>query len=92
MDLLALRSKIEFRSGSEPLLLGTSVEIYRIVALLVHGSTVDQLLTDYPSLLRKHIETAQAYANIYPDMGRPRRPNHRRPAVEVIRLKSTKDF
>jgi uncharacterized protein (DUF433 family) len=70
-DLAALAGNIEFRADGEPLLKGTQVEVYRIAALLEGGASVDQVLEDYPSLSREHVETAGAYAEAYPKTGRP---------------------
>ncbi|MDR2216273.1 MAG: DUF433 domain-containing protein [Nevskiaceae bacterium] len=46
-------------------------EVYRIAALLDGGASVEQVLRDYPSLSREHIETAKAYAQTNPKQGRP---------------------
>jgi len=70
-NLAALAEKVEFRADGEPMLKGTHVEIHRIAALLEGGVSVDQVLEDYPSLLREHAETAKAYAEAYPKTGRP---------------------
>lgn len=70
-DLAALAEKVEFRADGEPLLKGTLVEVYRISALLDGGASVDQILEDYSSLSRGHVETAMAYAEAYPKTGRP---------------------
>lgn len=55
----------------EPLLKGTSIEIYRIVALLDGGASIEQVLEDYPSLSRKQVEVARAYADTQPRTGGP---------------------
>lgn len=70
-DLTALADKVEFRTDGEPLLKSTSVEVYRIAALLEGGAPIEQVLEDYPSLSRNQVETAQAYAEAYPKAGRP---------------------
>jgi uncharacterized protein (DUF433 family) len=70
-DLAALAETVDFQTDGEPLLKGTSVEVYRIAALLEGGGSIDQVLQDYPSLSRKQVETAQAYAEAYPKAGRP---------------------
>lgn len=70
-DLAALAEKVEFRADGEPLLKGTSIEVYRIAALLDGGSSPQQVLEDYPSLLVQQVEAAQAYAEAYPKAGRP---------------------
>lgn len=70
-DLTALADKVEFRTDGEPLLKGTSIEVYRVAALLDGGASIEQVLEDYPSLSRKKVGTAQAYAEAYPKAGRP---------------------
>ncbi len=70
-DLTALADKVEFRADGEPMLKGTSTEVYRIAALLEGGAPIEQVLEDYPSLSRNQVETAQAYAEAYPKAGRP---------------------
>lgn len=70
-DLTALAQKVEFQADGEPVLKGTAIEVYRIAALLEGGATIEQVLEDYPSLARKQVETAQAYAVAYPKAGRP---------------------
>ncbi|MBU2655762.1 DUF433 domain-containing protein [Acidomonas methanolica] len=70
-DLAALSDRVTFRADGEPLVKNTSVEVYRIVALLDGGETAAQVLEDYPSLSLADIETARAYAEAYPKAGRP---------------------
>ncbi|MFG1304693.1 DUF433 domain-containing protein [Xanthobacter autotrophicus] len=70
-DLAALADKVEFRADGEPLLKGTSIEVYRIAALLDGGAAIEQVLEDYPSLSRQEVETAKAYAEAHPKAGRP---------------------
>ncbi len=70
-DLAALADKVEFRADGEPVLKGTSIEVYRISALLDGELSVEQVLEDYPSLSRQQVETAHAYAEAYPKAGRP---------------------
>ncbi|MCL2714122.1 MAG: DUF433 domain-containing protein [Alphaproteobacteria bacterium] len=70
-DLSVLANAVEFRADGEPVLSGTSVEVHRISALLGGGASVEQILEDYPSLLRQQVEAAQAYAETYPKPGRP---------------------
>lgn len=70
-DLVALGEKVEFQADGEPLLKGTSIEVYRIAALLEGGASIEQVLKDYPSISRQNVETARAYAEAYPKAGRP---------------------
>lgn len=70
-DLSALAEKVEFRADGEPLLKGTTIEVYRIAALLDGGASIEEVLEDYPSLSAGQVETARAYAEAYPKAGRP---------------------
>ncbi|MBZ9849669.1 DUF433 domain-containing protein [Mesorhizobium sp. CA14] len=70
-DLAALAGAVDFRADGEPLLKGKQVEVYRISALLDGGASVEQVLEEYPSLAREDVETAKAYAEAYPKVGRP---------------------
>ena len=69
--LATLARGIEFSEGGEPLLKGTAIEVHRIAALLDGGMSVDDILTDYPSLSRDAVEIAAAYAAVHPKSGRP---------------------
>lgn len=55
----------------DPRIKGTSVEVYRISALLDGGATIDEVGEDYPLLTRNQIEHAQRYAAAIPKAGRP---------------------
>jgi uncharacterized protein (DUF433 family) len=70
-ELAALAAKIDFRSDGEALLRGSTIEVYRIAALLDGGMSVDEVLTDYPSLTRQAVLTARTYAETHPKPGRP---------------------
>lgn len=58
-------------SGGEPLIKGTSIEVYRIAALLEGGMSVKAVLKDYPSLKDSQVFAAQAWAVSHPKLGRP---------------------
>ena len=62
---------MEFRSDGEAVLKGSTIEVYRIAALLDGGLSIDEILADYPSLARDAIETAKIYADTHPKPGRP---------------------
>ena len=57
-------------TGPEPLIAGTTIEAYRIAALL-GGMTVAEILQDYPSLEAAQIVAAGTYADSNPKAGRP---------------------
>ena len=63
--------EVEFRVDGTPLLKGTQVEAYRIAALLAGELTIDEVLADYPSLSREHVETARVSSEAHPNDGRP---------------------
>jgi uncharacterized protein (DUF433 family) len=71
LDLAALAERVEFRADGESVVKGTQVEVYRLAALLEGGASIEQVLEDYPSLSREHVEAAKAYAKAYPKAGRP---------------------
>jgi len=91
-DLALLADAVEFRSNGEPLLSGTSVEVYRISALLAGGASVDQVLEDYPSLSRPQVEAARAYAETYPKPGRPYAHTSVKRALRSAGLEALDDF
>lgn len=70
-ELAELSAKVEFRPDGEAVLKGTSVEVYRLAALLSGGMSVEEVQEDYPSLTTEMIETARAYAEAHPKTGRP---------------------
>jgi uncharacterized protein (DUF433 family) len=69
-DLEKLSNEIDTASG-EALIKGTSIEVYRLTALLDGGMTVEDVLRDYPSLNEKQVLAAKAYAESNPKVGRP---------------------
>lgn len=70
-ELAELANKVEFRADGEPVLKGTSVELYRIAALLEGGLSADEICSDYPSLDPDMVAVAKAYAEAHPKSGRP---------------------
>ena len=41
---------------------GTRVPVHQIVAMMAHGDTIEELLEDYPALVREDILACLAYA------------------------------
>lgn len=70
-ELVELAAKVEFRADGEPVLKGTTIEVYRISALLDGGYTVEEICQDYPSLQPAAVAVAKAYAEAHPKPGRP---------------------
>jgi len=58
-------------SGGEAVIKGTSIAAHRIAALLDGGTTVAEVLADYPSLKEHQVLAAKAYAEANPKPGRP---------------------
>jgi uncharacterized protein (DUF433 family) len=90
-DLAALAGKVEFRADGEPVLKETEIEVYRIAALLDGGSSIERVLEDYPSLARKDVETAKAYAQAHPKAGRPYPRTSVKQAVQGAGLEALDD-
>jgi uncharacterized protein (DUF433 family) len=70
-ELSELADKVEFRADGEAVLKSTSIEVYRIAALLDGGLSVVEICSDYPSLSPDAVEVAKAYAEAHPKSGRP---------------------
>jgi uncharacterized protein (DUF433 family) len=41
---------------------GTRIPVHQLVRMLANGDTIEQLLDEYPSLKRQHIQAALEYA------------------------------
>lgn len=70
-DLVELAKKVEFQKDGEAVLKDSSVEVYRIAALLNGGLTPEDICKDYPSLSLEAVAVAKAYAEAHPKSGRP---------------------
>ncbi len=70
-DLTALADKVEFRADGEPMLKGTSTEVYRIAALVEGGVPIEQVLEDYPSLSRNQVERPRPIRKPIPRLAGP---------------------
>ena len=57
-------------SGADPVIKGTTVNAYRIAALL-EAMSVEHILRDYPSLDVRRVLAARLYAESRPKSGRP---------------------
>lgn len=58
-------------AAKDPLIAGTKAPIYKIAALLDGGSSLEEVMRDYPSLTRVQIEKAWEYSKANPYRGRP---------------------
>ena len=65
-----LKDKVE-GNPEDPLIKGTSVEVYRISALFDGGASLQEIAEDYPSLNHEQIQVAHSYAKAIPKKGRP---------------------
>ena len=70
-ELEALLREIDASADGEARIRGTAIEAHRIAALLDGGMTVDAILTDYPSLTKRQVLAARAFADAHPKPGRP---------------------
>lgn len=59
--------------GGAPVIRGTRIPVYSILARLEGGDTVDDLVADDPAIPRAAFETAAVYARTHPRRGRPMR-------------------
>lgn len=64
-------SQTEITSAGDTVLAGTTIEVYRIAALLEGGMSRLEILSDYPSLTADQVDFAEAYAKAHPNPGRP---------------------
>lgn len=48
--------------GGKPILRGTRISVEFILELLASGATIDEILQDYPHLMREDIQACLAYA------------------------------
>ena len=46
----------------KPCIKGTRIPVYLIVSLIAEGSTIDEIIKDYPSLSQENITAALSYA------------------------------
>ena len=60
--------------GGEPIIKGTRLQVRAIADRVTAGDSIETVMSDYPHLPRKAIETAILYAETHPRRGRPRKP------------------
>ncbi len=58
--------------GGMPVIKGTHVPVYDIAANVTAGTSMEHILSTYPSLKREQVELAALYADANPLRGRPR--------------------
>jgi uncharacterized protein (DUF433 family) len=69
---LAVVSDPDIRGG-EPIVRGTRIPVHLLQDLVAQGATHQELLSDYPSLDERRLESALLYARIHPRPGRPKK-------------------
>lgn len=84
-------SHIDASSG-EALIKGTSIEAYRVAALLDGGMTVEEVLKDYPSLKEAQVLAARAWALSHPKQGRPFPKRSAKAAMRDVDLSALEEF
>ena len=57
--------------GGTPIIAGTRIPVYSILARMKEGETLDELCEDNPDIPREAIEAAAIYARSNPLRGRP---------------------
>jgi uncharacterized protein (DUF433 family) len=57
--------------GGEPVVVGTRIPVYSLLALVEQGASAEELLEDFPALDSDRLELALVYARAYPRRGRP---------------------
>lgn len=71
----ALRAFVDDEEKPSPLIKGTTIEAYRVAALLRpagdHALSTTEALFDFPSLSQEQALHAGAYARVYPNPGKP---------------------
>jgi uncharacterized protein (DUF433 family) len=80
-----LKSRVE-GNPDDPVIKGTSVEVYRIAALFEGGATLEEVKADYPQLADKQLNLAVEYARVVPKKGRPYPKQSFKRALENLNL------
>ncbi|NNG04426.1 MAG: DUF433 domain-containing protein [Inquilinus sp.] len=66
--------------GGTPVIRGTRLTVYAVLARLKGGETVDDFAADYPDIPREAFEAAALFAEAHPRRGRPDRRRFRNAA------------
>ncbi len=69
-DLSALLATVALAADGTPVLRPRGIALHRIAALLNGGLSANAVREEFPSLTRKSIETARAFAQVRPKRGR----------------------
>jgi uncharacterized protein (DUF433 family) len=70
--------------GGTPIIRGTRVPVYDVAASVAVGSSIERVLSSYPSLSREQVELATLFAEAYPQRGRPRRHIAPPPGMKLV--------
>ena len=68
--LKILKNQVE-GNPDDPVIKGTSVEVYRVAALFDGESTLKEVAEDYPQLTNEQLNLAFEYSKVIPKKGRP---------------------
>lgn len=60
--------------GGTPIIAGTRITVYSVLARLGDGESLEDLCADYPDVPHEAFEAAAIFAEANPPQGRPRRP------------------
>lgn len=69
--LAEVKADAERNAAGEPVIPGTSIEAYRVAALLEGGASAEEVLHEHPELAPEGVEWVRAYAATHPKRGRP---------------------
>lgn len=78
-------------SEKEPVIRGTRIEVYRIASLVDAGTSVRDILRDYPSLCEQQVVAAKVYAEANPKAGRPYPKQTAKAAMRAVDLSALDD-
>jgi uncharacterized protein (DUF433 family) len=82
-----VRSWIDRREGQDEALIRDTEIPAHLVAALAREQTVEEILSDFPSLSKTQVEAAIGYAKAYPKRGRPYAPRSlKRTLAEIADL------
>lgn len=66
-DYISVNSEV---CGGDPCFKGTRIMVHLVLEMLAAGETTDEILQDYPSLTRPHVQAALMYAAKAVEMGK----------------------
>lgn len=67
--------------GGEPCMKGTRLPVHMVAAMEKAGTSVEDMIQNYPSLTPELIKNARVFADAYPKRGRPMEPTWRKASL-----------